>query len=109
MKRFRYRALVELDTPVSGSRSEGCPGETRVLMVHARHLDQPWVHKYMSATISSDDRLPLRPGDHLVVTITVTDDDAPSFLGPGQSFTLWGGGTGHGIITRRVFTDSGPS
>jgi hypothetical protein len=62
----------------------------------------------MPATISTDDLLPLQAGDHVVVTITVTDDDAPAYLGPGQSFTLWGGGTGHGIISRRVFADSGP-
>jgi len=107
MKRFRYRALVTLDPPVSGVGTR-YPSGTRALMVHARRIAEPLVHKYMPATISTDDLLPFRPGDHVVVTITVTDDDAPSYLGPGQSFTLWGGSTGHGIISRRVFTDSGP-
>jgi hypothetical protein len=108
MKRFRYRALVELDPPVSrGPRRHA--SATRAIMVHARRIADPSVHKYMPATISTDDQMPFKPGDHVVVTITVTDDDAPSYLGPGQSFTLWGGITGHGTISRRIFTDFGPS
>jgi hypothetical protein len=108
MKRFRYRALVELDRPVSGSRTRYAGG-TRGLMIHARSLADPSVHKYLPATISTDDQLPFQPGDHVVVTLTVTDDDAPSYLGPGQSFTLWGESTGHGIISRALFTDPDPA
>jgi len=107
MKRFRYRALVTLDLPVNGADTR-YPSGTRALTVHARRMAEPSEDKYMPATISTDDLLPFKPGDHVVVTITVTDDDAPSYLGPGQSFTLWGRSTGHGIISRRVFTDSGP-
>jgi hypothetical protein len=43
------------------------------------------------------------------VTITVTDDQAPAYFGPGQPFTLWGECAGHGVVCRRVFTDFGPS
>jgi hypothetical protein len=108
MKRFRYRALVTLDPPALGEAGARYPSGTRALMVHARRIGEPSVDRYMPATICPDDQLPLRPGDQVVATITVTDDDAPSFLAPGQPFTLWGGSTGHGIISRRVFTDSGP-
>jgi hypothetical protein len=107
MRRFRYRALVKLDPPALRGLGRPYPSETRAV-IHARSIGEPCVHRYMPATISSDDQLPLRPGDRVVATITVTDDDAPSFLGPGQPFTLWGGSTGHGIISRQVFTGSGP-
>jgi hypothetical protein len=108
MKRFRYRALVELDSLRRGATRRQYPSGTRALMVHARRIDQPFLHKYFPATITQDDQRPLRPGQHAVVTITVTDDDAPSYLATGQPFTIWGDATGHGIISRRVFTDSGP-
>jgi hypothetical protein len=108
MKRFRYRALVELDQPRQGRGGRPYPSGTRALMVHAQHIGQPPGHKYFPATIAQDDEQPLQPGQHAVVTITVTDDDAPSYLAPGQPFTIWGDSTGHGIISRRVFTDSGP-
>jgi hypothetical protein len=108
MKRFRYRALVELDRPMRGGPGRLYPSGTRALMVHARRIGQPSGHKYFPATIAQDDQQPLQPGEHLVVTITVSDDDAPSYLAPGQPFTIWGGNTGHGIISRRVFTESGP-
>jgi len=44
-----------------------------------------------------------------VVTITVTDGLAEAFFAPGQQFTIWNGSdVGHGIISRRIFTTSGP-
>jgi hypothetical protein len=49
-------------------------------------------------------------GDDAVVTARVADDQADAFLGAGQQFTLWrGGSVGHGTVYRRVFTDYGPS
>jgi hypothetical protein len=108
MKRFRYRALVELDQPKHGAPGREYPSGSRALMVHARRIGQPSAHKYFPATIIQDNRQPLQEGEHVVVTITVTDDDAPSYLAAGQHFTIWGGSTGRGIISRRVFTDSGP-
>jgi len=108
MKRFRYRALVELDQPKLGPADRQYPSGTRALMVHAQRIDRPSGHKYFPATITQDNLQPLQAGDHAVVTITVTDDEAPSYLAPGQHFTIWGASTGHGIISRRVFTDSGP-
>lgn len=108
MKRFRYRALIELDLSARADPGKEYLSGTRVLMVHARRIGEPSADKYFSATISQDDQRPLHPGEHAVVTITVTDDDAPSYLGPGQPFTIWGAGTGRGIISRRVFTESGP-
>jgi hypothetical protein len=109
MKRFRYRALVELDRPARDGPGRQYPSGTRALMVHAWHIGQPPGHRYFPATIVQDDQEPLQSGQHVVVTITVTDDDAPSYLAPGQPIAIWGETTGRGIISRRVFTDSGPS
>jgi hypothetical protein len=108
MKRFRYRALIELDQSTRGDPDKEYLSGTRALMVHAWRIGQPSADRYFSATMSQDDQQPLHAGDHAVVTITVLDDDAPLYLGPGQQFTIWGASTGHGIISRRVFTDSGP-
>lgn len=108
MKRFRYRALVEFDQPAPGGPGRQYPGGTRALMVRARRIGEPSGHKYFPATIVLDGQQPPQPGEHVVVTITVTDDDAPSYFAPGQAFTIWGGSTGRGIVSRRLLTDPGP-
>jgi len=82
---------------------------TRELLVHARRIGQPSADRYFSAVICEDQGRPLRTGERAVVTITVVDDDAPAYLASGQPFTIWGSRAGRGIISRRVFTDSGPS
>ena len=107
MKQFRFRALVTLDPSAS------CPdrrhdGPIRHL-VHAQRLDNPARGKYLPATILTDDGEPLQAGRRQVATIAVADDDALSYLAPGQPFTLWGRASGRGVISRRVFTDQGPS
>ena len=112
MRQFRFRALVMLDSwaPSPGAEPRGLdPGATHALMIHARHADQPSCSKYFPAAISRDDGQPLESGQRQVVTITITDDEAPLFLAPGRQFTIWGRGAGRGVITRRVFTSSGPS
>lgn len=78
-------------------------------MVHARRVGQPSCDKYFPATIAEERGLPLRSGKSTVVTITVADDEAPAYFSPGQAFTLWGDCGGHGVVSRRVFTDFGPS
>ncbi len=50
----------------------------------------------------------MHPGDHAVVTITLTGEDAGSLPSAGQRFAIWNAGdTGHGIISRRVCTTGG--
>lgn len=114
MKQFRFRALITVDSwnpaPRGGDSGHGLdPSETHALMIHAWHADQPPRGKYFPAAISRDDGRPLLPRERQVVTITITDDEAPLFLAPGRPFTIWGGGSGRGVISRRVFTTSGPS
>lgn len=114
MKQFMFRALVRFDSwaPARDASDPGHgldPSGTHALMIHAWHADQPSGGKYFPAAISRDDGQPLLPGQHQVVTITITDDEAPLFLAPGKPFTIWGGGSGRGVVSRRVFTNSGPS
>jgi hypothetical protein len=113
VRQFRFRALVTLDSWAPATRREQSrgldPSATHALMIHAWHAGQPSCSKSFPAGVSRDDGQPLEPGERQVVTITVTDDAAPLFLGPGRQFTIWGGGTGRGVISRRVFTDAGPS
>jgi hypothetical protein len=79
-------------------------------MVVARPLHNAGSCRYFPAEICWDGEQPLHPGGQAVVTVTVTDDDAAAFLGAGQPFTLWSGGAvGHGTVSRRVFTEYGPS
>jgi hypothetical protein len=109
VKAFRFRAWVTLDPPASKRDDRQYASGTRRLMVHARNSDQPSCDKYFPAAIAEEKGLPLRSGKPMVVTITIMDDQAPAFFSPGQVFTLWGACAGHGVVSRRVFTDFGPS
>ncbi len=113
MKQFRFRALVTLESWSLAGRGQDSrrldPSATHALMIHAWRADLPSCSKSFPAAISRDDGRPLAPGRGQVVTIAVADDEVPLFLAPGRPFTIWGRGSGHGIISRRVFTDSGPS
>jgi hypothetical protein len=113
MRRFRFRALVMIESLAPGRPRRDSGGlessATHALMVHASRSGQPSSGKYFPATISRDDGQPLEPGERQVVTITIADDEADLFLAPGRPFRIWGGGSGRGIVSRRVFTDSGPS
>jgi hypothetical protein len=86
------------------------PNRTHVLMVRASRPSLPGHSRYFPAEICWDDEKPLHPGDHAVVTITVTDDQAAEFFGAGQRFALWNGDDiGHGVVSRKVYTTAGPS
>jgi hypothetical protein len=109
MRLFRFRALVIADPPDPPRPGHACHSDTRRLMVHARHIGPPPGDRYFPVMMTWDDQRDLRTGEKAIVTLTVADQDAPAYLGAGQTFTLWGGGSGHGIITRQVFTDGSPS
>lgn len=113
--RARFRASITLDP--AGARpatlhppAQQYPNHTRALMIRIRPLRNFGSTRHFPAEICWDSEQPLRPGDRAVVTITVTDDDANAFFAAGQRFTLWSGGdVGHGIISRKVYTDHSPS
>jgi len=108
MKLFRFRAVIALD-PAAAPSAHGYLSGTRELLVHGTRIDDPGTDRFFPAMMTWDEENTLQPGDHAVVTLTIADDDAPSYLAAGQLFRLWGAGTGHGIISRRVFTTAGPS
>lgn len=118
LRQTRFRALITLDpaTPSRGTPMPAAavppqyPNHTRALMVRALRPRIPGTIRYFAAEICWDGDEPLHPGDHAIVTITLTDDEAVAYLEGGQRFTLWSGGdVGHGTISRRVFTEHGPS
>jgi len=124
MRQVRYRALIELDsvpaepnalsmppTPhrIKGSKPRQYLNHTRALMVRAQCLSNPGYARCFPAELSWEDERPLHPGDRAEVTITMIDDEASTFFGAGQRFSLWNGtDIGHGTISRRVFTEYGP-
>ena len=82
---------------------------THQLMLRAESREEPGCYRSFVAELCWDEETPLHPGDRHVVTVTLTDDDAPVFFRPGQRFTLWSGGeVGHGTISRQVFSEYGP-
>jgi hypothetical protein len=112
-RQFSFRALVIIESWAPAGRGRDSPGldssATHALMIHASRSGQPPCSKYFPAAISRDDGRALEPGERQVVTITIANDEAGLFFTPGRPFTIWGGGSGRGIVSRRVFTDSGPS
>ena len=110
MKQFMFRALVTLDAGASSASAMQYPSGTHSVMVHAYATGQPALHRYFPAVFSRDDDKPLTPGDHALVTITLSDDEAGQYFAPGRQFTMWDGhDIGRGVISRRVFASSGPS
>ena len=140
MRQVRYRALITLDaieaTPDArimprvprartapddarpaqrpdtrlASIPEQYSNHTHALMVRAHCLNKPSYARCFPAEISWDDEEPLHAGDRAEVTITMIDDEACSFFGAGQRFSLWNGvDVGHGTISRQVHTEYGPS
>jgi hypothetical protein len=108
---FRYRALIKLGPPRPGREADGSefPSGTHKLMVHAWRPGSPPTEKYFAAEFSREENAPLVAGESEIVTITIADDEAPSYLGPGREFAIWGPCVGTGVISRRVFSTSTPS
>ena len=112
VRRFRFRAVISLDSLGGnvGKLTKEYANRTHVLMVQTHCPGPPGSVRTLPAEICWDDGQPLHPGDHAVVTITMTDDDAGTLFSAGHPFRLWCGGVvGHGTISRKVFSDYSPS
>jgi hypothetical protein len=116
VRQIRFRALITLDparmhpgTPLH--RPTGAfRNHTRALAVRARSAREPTIIRIFPAEICWDDDGPLCPGDRAEVTVTVTGDEDPACFDAGCRFALWSGeDIGHGVVSRRVFTQHGPS
>ena len=104
MKRFKYRALVKLDSAGGGTGQPSLPTEGGRVVVRAHHHDTHQ-DKIFGALVDALHGEPLRPAGHSIqLTMTVTGDDAGDYLGPGDTFVLWRGrDIGQGVISRRLF------
>jgi hypothetical protein len=107
-----FRALITLDpaepSPAALDPAAGeYPNPTRDLAIGVRPLDNAGAFRYFPAEICWDSGQQRHPGDHAMVTITVTDNQAGAYFDVGQHFTLWSGGDiGHGTVFRRIHTRS---
>jgi hypothetical protein len=107
---YRFRALLTVDAPAASAPDRSYASGRRALLVHAYRIGQPARGKFFQAMMTWDeDTTKLRPGDRAIVTLTVADSEAPAYLDAGQPFTLWGGGSGHGVVARQVYTTAAPS
>jgi hypothetical protein len=96
-RRYRFSALLTLDAAPAGKRYlSGATG----LLVRAPSGERPTEHQIFPAVFYAEDDRPLRPGDKAVpVIISVPDDDASTYFGSGQRFTVWDGAEiGHGTV-----------
>lgn len=104
MKRFKYRALVKLDSAGVGTGGQPLPATGGRVVVRAHHHDTQQ-DKMFGALVDAVHGEPLRPVDHSIqLTMTVSGDDAGDYLEPGDTFVLWRGhDIGQGVISRRLF------
>jgi hypothetical protein len=110
MTPYRFRALITLGPAAHDSQGHDYRSGTRAVMVRASSPARPAHWKYFEAMIERDDEPFLHHDDREVVTITLTDADAPAFFAPGHHFTLWNGhDIGTGMVSRQVFTSGSPS
>lgn len=103
VKRYKYSALVKLDTPGQAGLRPSLPEAGGRVVVRARHHDSQRT-KIFSALVTTTMGEPLRAADHSIqLTMTVLGDDAADYLDAGDSFALWRGhDIGHGVISRRL-------
>jgi hypothetical protein len=101
----RFRALIAIDP---SPRPQEYPSAIRVL-IYSNRTDDPASGKFFQAMMTSDDENPLHSGDHAIVTLAIADSNASAYLATGQEFSLWSPPTGHGTVSRRVYTTAGPS
>lgn len=110
MRLYKYRAVISLDGAAGNAPAQRYPSGTHAVMIWCSNPAASAQRRYFSAAIYRPDDQPLAPGEAgCVVTIEVADDQASTFLGPGQHVTLWDGhDIGHGVISRRVFFTTAP-
>lgn len=109
VRQARFRALIVLNQ-LDGDTGREYANRARGLMIEAYCPGPPGSVRFFPARISWDGDQALHPGDHAVVTITMTDDDAGEFFEAGQQFRLWSGRVvGHGTISRKVYSEFTPS
>jgi hypothetical protein len=104
MKRFKYRAMVKLDSAGGGRGEPPLPAAGGRVVVRAPHHDTHQ-DKMFGALVDAGQGEPFRPADHSIqLTMTVSGDDVGDYLEPGDTFVLWRGrDIGRGVISRQLF------
>src|SRR5260370_24486051 len=82
--------MVPRDRPRAGDGPAPLRGPTCRMVVRARHHDTH-ASRHFSALVSSGDKPPGLPDDHVVVNMVVLGDEAGDCLTPGEDFALWRG------------------
>ena len=101
MQRYKFKALVALDPPASGSRAPLPVGRSRRMAVRGRHRQTRNIKFFGAMVTNNGPRSPRWKERHVLLTIVITGDDAPEYFGIGNSLAVWlGGDIGHGIVTR---------
>lgn len=82
MKRFKYRALVKLDSAGSGAVASPLPATGGRVVVLAHH-HETHQDKMFGALVDAVHGEPLHPANHSIqLTVTVTGDDAATISSP---------------------------
>jgi hypothetical protein len=105
VKRYKYRALVKLNPPGPGRRTDPALPETGGRFVVRAHHHETHRSKIFSALVTTTSDEPLRATDRSTqLTMTVLGDDACDYLEAGDRFALLRGrDVGQGVISRRLF------
>ncbi len=104
MKRYKYQALVTLDSVHDRATEAALSGTACRMVVRAEH-PETHRHKIFSALVSVNDGSVPQPTEHpVVLTMRVLGDDVGDYLHPGDHFVLWRGeDIGTGVVSRRLF------
>ena len=105
MKRYKFQALVTIDTETDGHPLSRPGVAPQRMVLHGLDSDSGRSQMF-STLVSCDDEGPFRPhGDRFLVTLRLAGEDVARYLGIGGHFDLWlGHKVGHGIVTRRLFS-----
>jgi hypothetical protein len=104
MKRYKYQALVTLDSVHDSATEAALSGTACRMVVRAEH-PETHRHKIFSALVSVNEGPVAQRSQHpVVLTMRVLGDDVGDYLHPGDHFVLWrGGDVGKGVVSRRLF------
>lgn len=104
MKSYKFLALVTLDPPGKCGSVSLPEDETRRMAVLGQNHQTHGSQVFSALVTNKGEGSPWIADDHVIVTIVLVGDDARECLDIGDNFTLWlGDGTGHGVVTRRLF------
>jgi hypothetical protein len=110
---FRFTALVTLSSASTDTSKRDADDHfasgTHKLMVQVWRDGDPPHERLFPAELAWSQEREMTPGDHALMTISIADPEARSYLRAGRTFRLWGACAGNGVVCRQVFTSELPS